>query len=115
MAAWPGTLPQNANIKGYLEPLGNTLIRSDTEFGPAKQRRRYTAAVHKFELTQVLSSDEVDDLITFYETTLQGGVDSFTWVHPRTKAAATIRFTQPPTIVPRDTLYDASYSVEILP
>ena len=87
--------------------------------GPAKQRRRFTAAVRTLKMRLRLSPAQATALNTFWETDTAGGALSFTWVHPPTGQAATMRFiaNQPPDLQPinRGMQYVASFNVEILP
>ena len=42
-AIWPLTLPQLPLVSGYSESMPSNLIRSETDTGPAKVRRRGNA------------------------------------------------------------------------
>lgn len=92
MAAWPGSLPQLSLLAGALETVQDGTIRTEMDAGPAKRRRRYTAVVRRFTVPLVLTTDQVATLETFYDSTLQGGVDAFDWTHPRTGAAVSLAF-----------------------
>lgn len=92
MAAWPSSLPQLSLLAGAAETVQDATIRSEMDVGPAKRRRRYTAAVRRFSVPLILTVAQVATLETFYETTLSGGVDAFDWVHPRTLAAVSLAF-----------------------
>ena len=95
MAAWPGTLPSYVQEGGFNEIPQSTSIESEMETGPAKARRRFTRATRKFQCQMHMTSAQVTTFETFWETTLFGGVDVFTWVHPRTRSAANVRFRNP--------------------
>lgn len=121
--AWPASLPQEMTIQGYQEPLGkNSNIRTQMDVGEAKVRGRSTAIIKPIVGTVVMTSDQVDTLITFYFTTLGdgsgdggGGVKRFTWIHPRTGAAETFRFVEEPVVGPMHPRYIISMVLEILP
>src|SRR5262245_10179110 len=93
MEAWPGTLPQQPLYDGFQETAPNTVLRTTMDAGPPKQRRRYTAGIRRFSVALQLTKAQVAVLDSFYLNNLNGGVDPFTWVHPRTGTAATFRFT----------------------
>ena len=95
MAAWPASLPQGPFV-GHSEGFPDELVRTKMDAGPAKVRRRYTASVIPIEYPIQLTTAQVTTLRTFYYTTLNGGVDTFTHDLPRTGVAATLRFTAPP-------------------
>jgi hypothetical protein len=115
--AWPGTLPQEPLYDGFSETAPNTVLRTRMDAGPPKQRRRYTAGVRVFSMSLVLTKAQVAVLDDFYLNALNGGVDAFTWQHPRTLAAASLRFAgEPPTYKPwSDDCWTATLTLEILP
>lgn len=119
MVAWPASLPQKPLAEGFAEQMRKMGLRSAMDAGPAKQRRRFTAAVRTLKLRLRLTPAQVAALDTFWETDTAGGSLSFTWVHPRTGAGVTMRFIadQPPDVQPvnRGLQYIASFDVEILP
>lgn len=96
MATWPATLPQNPfDQDGATYEPSENIIRSDTETGPAKMRRRFTGKNEKLSFSMVLTPTQWAALDTFYETTLQA-VGKFQWIDFRTKAAANYRFKKKP-------------------
>jgi hypothetical protein len=98
MTDWPASLPQYLSVQGFSEEIPNTMLRSNVDTGPAKLRRRYTAAPEPIVGTITCTSAQVDTFRTFFETTLNGGTTSFNWVHPRKQTAATFRFTETPKV-----------------
>jgi len=116
MATWPATLPQVLQVSGFEETLGAFTIRTQMDAGPAKQRRRFTAAPRPVTGSITVDADGWDDFVEFYETTLEGGSLSFDWVKPGTATPATFRFTAPPsrTAFGGD-IYIVSMQLEILP
>ena len=117
MPSWPGTLPTAPEGPGYTEAVPNTLIRTSMDAGPPKVRQKFTAGVRPFTMTWMLTKAQVATLDTFYVTTCQGGSLSFdSLLHPRTQAAATFRFTEPPvyTYLGPD-VWRAQTKMEILP
>jgi len=67
-------------------------------------------------MSLILTDVELGTLFTFYDTTLGGGVDAFTWKHPRTDVAASMRFVSTINeVAVGPDLYEASFVVEIIP
>lgn len=119
-AAWPGGGLATAFIEqvGYKEGiLGDPTVRSTMDSGPPKARTRYSAVVYTFEGSiGLLASADVDALFAFYDTTLVFGSLPFTWVHPRTAAAATFKFQERPAITgTQGVKFQVSVKLMILP
>ena len=116
MATWPTSLPL---------PLANTLketppessIRTQMDKGPAKVRRRTTAAVRPLSFEMVCDTTQIQTLDDFYVTDTAGGSDEFIYTHPRTNAAVSARFTAPPQYsdINVGSHYNVSIQLEILP
>lgn len=112
---WPSGLPQKPNRDDYTETPPNVVLRTETDIGPAKLRKRYTAAPVMFTLSVDCTPSEVEAFDTFFYTTTSYGVLSFDWDHPRTGDPATMRFVSMPRYTPLEHLMRISFSVEILP
>ena len=112
---WPASLPQVLEIEGYSETLANTVIRTAMETGPAKRRRRFTAAPRPIKGKVTLDATQRATLKTFYETTLGGGALSFDWTDPVTGSPATFAFFSPPQIRGDDGLFPVTLDLELLP
>lgn len=95
MPTWPGTLPQYVQESGYREEIQDQTVESAMDTGPAKIRRRFTKSLRKFTISMQMTAAQVTTFETFWQTTVAGGSLSFDWVHPRTRAAATMRFRNP--------------------
>lgn len=67
-------------------------MRSETDTGPAKVRRRFTRAVRRVQVTMALTAAQVETLDTFHTTTLADGSLKFELVHPRTGLTHEFRF-----------------------
>lgn len=119
MPAWPCALPQYVFVPGYEERFRDTVLRSPMDAGPAKTRRRQTAAPKTFKGTVPMTASQVAIFETFFETEIGDGALSFDWVHPRTQAAATLRLVTPPPprVVPEagGGTWTVSFDFEILP
>lgn len=85
---WPLSLPQKPNTN-YSESGGVLIIRSPTDAGPAKQRRRGNkpqVLSMNFDMTDA----QVSTFETFVKDTIKG-VARFGFSHPRTNASIEVR------------------------
>jgi hypothetical protein len=117
---WPVSLPQHLEIDGFENAFPETVERTPMESGPAKQRRRFTAAPEPVKGAVILSNAQHATLKTFFKTTCVGGAIAFDWVHPVTQGAATFRWKAPPRIMPLGqvgglAMVKASLDLEALP
>lgn len=109
-AAWPETLPEFV-LSGAQETLTAEVIESAVTEGPSQARRRVRSQWRAFSAQVRCDQDQLATFETFYGETLVSGVLPFTWVHPRTRAAARFRFTgPPPQISPRGTGADGVFA-----
>ena len=118
VSVWPETLPQKLLVDGYSQSAANTLLRSEMETGPAKQRRRFSAGVVPLSGKLILDWDELDILREFYDTTLVGGSLRFIWKDPidQLSGNAQMRFTSPITWTTYGAgLFSVSLNLEIMP
>lgn len=100
MPAWPNTLPQLVMTSGYQEAYPWAVLRTEMDAGPAKVRRRSTAAPRPITAQIRCSSAQLADFESFVATDLAGGALAFTWVEPRTQSAASFRLREAPGYVP---------------
>ncbi len=66
MAAWPSTLP-NPSFDGYSVEAGDPTIRTDMDSGPARVRRRFTAAPDRVGLKFVMTEAQMSAFRTFWD------------------------------------------------
>lgn len=99
---WPTQLQDRLNQADFSETMGDTTIRSETEIGLAKVRRRYSRGVDAITCSVYLTKDDVAVFKTFYNTTLNGGVTTFEYTDPYTDILTEFRFntSSPPQISP---------------
>jgi len=95
MDAWPATLPEFFESGSHETPPTDRL-ESESEAGLSAVRRRLRSRTRAYEAAIVVDLTQLATFKTFHDTTLAGGVKPFTWVHPRTRAAAAFRFKGPP-------------------
>lgn len=117
MATWPGTLPtfQHFLVDGFLETAPYNVIRTEMEIGPAKIRRRGTAAPEVFSGAMHLTTAQVATFRTFYDSTVNYGADAFDTVHPRTGSSVSARFIGPPQVVQVGGDWRLAFEFEVLP
>ena len=96
MAAWPETLPQSPLAEGFRETPADASLRTMMETGPAKLRRRTTAAAATLSLGYLMGTAQLAALDGFYAGTLQGGTLAFDFTHPVPVETVSCRFRQPP-------------------
>jgi hypothetical protein len=77
-AVWPETLPQAPLLSGYAEGMGKQALRTDMDAGPAKIRRRSTAAQRPLQWPITVTRAQLAILRAFWEDDCQGGTLAFT-------------------------------------
>jgi hypothetical protein len=101
MSVWPATLPQYVLESGYQEQFPKNAVETEMESGPTKVRRRFTQVFRKFTVSMIMDEAQAAIFETFYFTTCASGTIAFDWVHPRTRAPMSLRFTgSPPSFSP---------------
>lgn len=100
---WPAGLPQNVR-KDYSESIGTLILRTQTDAGPAKMRKRGKRP-DTLSVGFYMSSAQVDTLRTFVDSTIKGTA-RFGFPHPRTGVQVEAR------IIPQDNgqLFTLAYS-----
>lgn len=94
MAIWPGTLPQYFEV-GVQDTRQQGFLRSQTDTGPYKQRKRFTATSRFLTGTMLFTGTQRATLETFYKTTLSEGADEFDFIDPSDFSTISVRFTAP--------------------
>lgn len=93
---WPVTIPDEFMDDGFAESPPDNSIRSQTDIGPPKIRRRSTAGIRPIVGQQKMTSAQVATLDTFYVTTTQSGSLDFEKKNPRTGSTVNMVFSKPP-------------------
>lgn len=83
MAIWPYLLPQRPLASDYREAMPSNLIRSDTDTGPSKVRRRGNARPIVVTASYWLTTEQCEMLDEFVFDTLGGGAVCFDWPRPK--------------------------------
>jgi hypothetical protein len=95
MATWPASLPANMAI-GAKDVRVQGFMRTKTDTGPSKQRRRFSATSRFIKGSMVLTKSQRETFESFYATDIDEGSTDFTWSDPIDFSAATFRFVEPP-------------------
>lgn len=96
MATWPAELPQKLLVDGFQYSQQDGRIRTAMDAGPEFQRQRFTAVPIQFGGRIEVDATDHATFWSFFNSTLNLGTDSFTWVHPIDGTAATVRFVAVP-------------------
>lgn len=90
--SWPITLQQLLSEANFGYEISDTAVRTDMDVGPQKVRRRFTRPVNFLTGSIYLTIAQYSIFYTFYNTTLNGGVLPFEFLHPVTKELKEWRF-----------------------
>lgn len=112
---WPETLPQALLMDSYEESAPDVLIKSNVETGPAKVRRRVTAAIRPIKGHQIMNDEQLGIFKVFFNSTLYGGAMRFTWTDPTGDDPVEMRFVDAPSWASQDGYYRVEMNLEILP
>jgi hypothetical protein len=97
--AWISTLPQSLSGSGnYQEAPEKTVIRTATDSGITRSRRRQTRAESQISGTMDLTSAQVIDFIDYYDDVLAGGSLTFQGALGRQGVTQTYLFAEEPTV-----------------
>lgn len=89
---WPSALPQVLILDGLNGKKKSSVVRTEMDAGPAKQRRRYTVATKVFKGSMVVTESQRKILENFYDNILGHGVLRFVMKDPQTLEYAEFRF-----------------------
>lgn len=119
MPDWPSTLPQSALLDGASGSFGTYGLRTQTQTGPAKQRRVFTAAPRPRRVSFEMTLAQLRRCETFWRDDTAGGVTLVTLFPDPIDGPTTVRFdpTKPPSWAPRDdpAAFQVSLDYEVMP
>lgn len=95
MPNWPASLPQNQFLN-LTDQRQDARVRTKMDAGPAKMRRRFTAAVRTVVAPILLDGTQRQAFDSFWINDTQEGSLSFSWSDPATDANVNFRFVAPP-------------------
>lgn len=98
MIQWPVALQQFINQAGFNQTFGSTKLTTEMETGPKKVRRRFTNRIDTFSCVIDLDREDYDTFESFYDVTLNGGVEYFEYNHPISGNLEEFRFLGDPVI-----------------
>lgn len=93
--SWPASLPQVFLRDGYDAQGADNLIASSVSIGPAKVRRRTTAAVKPLSGSMTVSEAQYQTLVDFVENDIADRSKAFTFPDPHGGSPLLVRMTQP--------------------
>jgi len=100
IATWPGFLQDFVNEDSFSSEMGDTVLRSENDVGPAKVRRISTRPIDTYTVTINVYQTDMISFKQFFNTALNGGVTPFYFDDPITGVKEVFRFTKPPSISP---------------
>lgn len=116
IAVWDTDLPADLLQQGYSESTSSVLLRSAMDVGPAKVRQRATRAIRSVKGSQLMTTAQIAELKTFFNTTLENGSLRFSWTSPVDGSSVEMRFVEPPSwSVASGDYYNVNLDLEILP
>lgn len=117
MAVWPSGLPQYFLTEGFVMAVPDGRIRSQTDTGPGKVRRRSTALAVPVKGRMLMDADQVADMEAWIESDLFGGVEVFDFPHPITRAVVPCRIAETMPIYSHvgGDVFNVALELEILP
>lgn len=118
-ATWPSSLPQRFRTDGYSYRKGDGRLHSQTDMGPGKVRRRFTAVVDRMAGAMTLTQAQWETLRSFIDDEAGGGALPFWFPSPVDGAPLLVRFGQDglPSLVPHGVPGEwvASFQLDVLP
>jgi len=95
MPAWPASLSSQLEVGASLDRQRG-FLRSRTDVGPFKQRKRFTAVSRFYSGTSLVNKAQKAAFETFYVTTVNEGADEFDFEDPDDFGTVQARFTDAP-------------------
>lgn len=118
---WPASLPQEAQLAGLSKQSAGAVIRTAMDVGPAKVRRRTTAAATNWPITIKVTATQLALFNEFYNNSCKAGALAFQWKSPETGNLADFRFLSEPVstpLAPRQSgneYWSIGFTLELLP
>tara|TARA_Y100000310_G_scaffold331890_2_gene406356 strand:+ start:295 stop:1284 length:990 start_codon:yes stop_codon:yes gene_type:complete len=109
--SYPGSLPV-LKLAGARTASASQTIRSQTEYGPAKVRRRTSSTPIPLSGTLILTDQQRSVLEQFFYETTSAGALAFRMVDPIRGIEAEYRFVSPPAFVPLSPRTSPEYRLE---
>lgn len=88
---WPASLPEPLD-GSFSEARIPNYVSDAAETGAPRRRARFTRQLKKISAKYLLTTDQKNVLLAFYDGSLVGGVHEFNWTHPDTAVVMEMRF-----------------------
>lgn len=88
---WPTSLPQAMTMDSFTEAMGDGRLRSPTDTGPGKVRRRFSAVARPVAGTMVMTQTQLETMLAFITDDLSGGSLAFEFPNQRGSTAWLVR------------------------
>lgn len=79
---WPSSLPTFVDREGFKQQREDGRLRSPTDFGPGKVRRRFSATVRTMSARILMTRFQLERLDTFWHVDTKGGALFFWFPEP---------------------------------
>lgn len=93
---WPLSLPDWLRREGHSETEGDTVLRTQMEYGQDKVRKRFTKGIDSISSNMLLSKEQKPIFKEFFRTSLGGGALKFKFKDPYTQLDVVYRFSDMP-------------------
>jgi hypothetical protein len=100
MPSWPSSLPKAPLLEGYGESPPDLILRSQTDVGWARTRRRASAGPTRITATYAMTGAQLAIFEGFVAGDIGERTLAFDWPHPRTGQTVSVRMTAIPQITP---------------
>ena len=116
MPTWPPSVPDAILVDGYGERPPKNSLRTQMDAGPAKVRRRSRAGARPISGAVKMRGEQLEAFDAWFRETLADGTLRFDWIHPRTRQAVSMRFSEEPDYKPSEgAWWSVSMKLEVLP
>ena len=112
---WPSELPQHLLRDGFSKKSPDNLIASEVSIGPAKVRRRTTAAVTPISGSLIMTDAQLDQFEDFVENDIAQRSKAFNFPDPRSGSPMLVRMTSAYMVEFLGQDWKVSISLEVLP
>lgn len=98
--SWPAFLQTFLNEDSFSYQIGETRIFSENDTGIQKSRRRYTKSIDTLKCTIDITLSDYQQFYDFWDVSLNGGINYFTFNHPFSGVPTDFRIKDPPSFSP---------------
>ena len=113
--SWPNTLPQQFLREGFGGTSPDNLIASEMSIGPAKVRRRSTAAAWPLSGIMVMTDAQFTRFEEFVDDDIASRSKAFYFPHPRGGAPILVRMPKPYRWEAEGIEWRVSFELEVRP